>query len=275
MRLRICHEISASFDQPVASAIRTLRMTPRTYDGQYVVDWRIDVDHDCRLSRAFDSYGNIAHDFFLAGPLDSLVLTAVGEVETDDTAGVLQIGERLPVGLFLRETRLTTPDAAIRDLASDMRSAAGANPLDRCHALMKSLHGRVKLRPLAVGDVTCASDETAASVLAAGSGSPAGVAHLFVTAARVLGIPARLVSGYAAFRDDDTPTDAAWVWAEAQVAGLGWVGFDVAHDRCPTDIYVRVASGLDQHGIAFLRGANHGLGAEVLVSKAQVTEVSL
>lgn len=272
MRLRISHEISARFDQPVSSAIRNLRMTPRTYDGQYVVDWRIDVDRDCRLARSFDSYGNITHDFFLAGPLEDLTITAAGEVETDDTAGVLQIGERLPTALFLRETMLTTPDPAIRDLAADLRAASGGNPLDRGHATMKALNGRIKPRPLAVEEVTCLTRETAAEVLKAAEGSPAGLAHLFVALARCMEMPSRVVSGYLA--DGGDKANAAWLWAEVHVTGLGWVGFDVANDRCPTDQYVRVAAGLDQHGVAFLRGAHQGFATEKLASAATVTEVS-
>lgn len=275
MRLRISHAITARFEPAVSSAIRTLRMTPRTYDGQYVVDWRIDVDHDCRLSRAFDSYGNVTHDFFLQGPLNDLAITAEGEVETDDTNGILQIGERLPTGLFLRETDPTTPDAAIRALAADLARGAGANPLDRCHALMTRLAERIDLKPLDAGALTGASTETAAAVMKAEAGTAAGIAHVFVTTARALGIPSRVVSGYVAPEDDEPAADAAAVWAECHIAGLGWVGFDAPRDRCPTERYIRVAAGLDQHGAAFLRGAHHGATTMTMTSGATVTHATL
>jgi hypothetical protein len=49
MRLRIAHSIVRHYDPPAASAIQVLRLTPRNHEGQYVIDWRIDVSADARL----------------------------------------------------------------------------------------------------------------------------------------------------------------------------------------------------------------------------------
>src|SRR5690606_3635746 len=135
MRLRIQHETVYRFDTPAARAIEVLRLTPRGHDGQFVVGWRIDVSRDCRLESTTDPFGNAVHSVTIDGPLDELVITAGGEVETQDLAGVVrgQI-ERMPAMVFLRDTALTEADEAIRTLGAD--AAATPDTLSAMHALM-------------------------------------------------------------------------------------------------------------------------------------------
>ena len=63
MRIRISHETRYRYDTPPTGVIQTLRLTPRNHDGQFVVDWRIDVSADCRLDEHEDAFGNITHTF--------------------------------------------------------------------------------------------------------------------------------------------------------------------------------------------------------------------
>lgn len=272
MRLRITHEIVTRFAPPAGGAIRKLRMTPRTYDGQYVGAWRIDVDHDCRLDRVFDAYGNVVHNFSIPGPIEVLTVTASGEVEVDDTAGVLQTPDRLPEGLFLRESRLTDPDPALRDFARAV-AGDGGNPLDRCHGLMHAIAERITLGDDPPEAVAGVCDLSASKAFAGESCGAVGLSHVFIAAARSVGIPARFVSGYV-FRGDGRDGEAAThVWAEAHVPGLGWVGFDPVARQCPTDAYVRVSAGQDQNGAAFVRGSDTGPSVAEISCRAAVTRV--
>jgi hypothetical protein len=43
MHVRIRHSTVYRYDPPAAGAIQLLRLTPRDYDGQHVVRWRIDL----------------------------------------------------------------------------------------------------------------------------------------------------------------------------------------------------------------------------------------
>ena len=69
--------------------------------------------------------------------------------------------------------------------------------------------------------------------------------HIFIAAARQLGIPARYIGGHFWRADGVTEQEAGHAWAEAYVDNLGWVGFDPANGICTTDAHVRVAVGLD------------------------------
>ena len=51
MRIQISHETIYRYEQPARGVIQTLRLTPRNHDGQYVVNWRIDVSENCQLDQ--------------------------------------------------------------------------------------------------------------------------------------------------------------------------------------------------------------------------------
>jgi transglutaminase-like putative cysteine protease len=260
MRLTIRHETAYTYATPARRAIEILRLTPRGHNGQFVVSWRIDVDKDCRLQRSIDPFGNTLHSFTVEGPLSGLVVTASGSVETQDTSGVLsgQI-ERFPPQVFLRATQLTATDAALHDFAEAVRANAGEGPLAVMHALMAGIRDRLVYDPEKTGSGTGASE-----AFAIGHGVCQDFAHVFIAAARHIGVPARYVSGYLYRRDGQNVQPAGHAWAEALIAGLGWVGFDPANGVSPTDAYVRVAVGLDALGATPVRGAHYGGDGEQL-----------
>ena len=130
------------------------------------------------------------------------------------------------------------------------------------HGLMAATHGAV-----AYETGTTHAFTTAAEAFAQGRGVCQDHAHVFIGLARANNIPARYVTGYL-MADDVSP--AAHAWAEALVPDLGWVGFDAANAKCPTDHYVRVASGLDAAGTAPLRGCRRGGQAEQMTVEVRV-----
>src|SRR5258708_20101457 len=114
MRICVAHETVYRYDARSAGVIQTLRLTPRNHAGQYVVDWRIDVSADCRLEPQEDAFGNIIHAFSAGGPISELRLLAEGEVETQDTAGVVHGAvQPFPPTLFLPPPPLPPPAQAL------------------------------------------------------------------------------------------------------------------------------------------------------------------
>ena len=267
MRIRIAHETVYRYETPAKSVIQTLRLTPRSHDGQHVIGWRIDVDQDVKLSEVEDAFGNIGHVFSAVGSIESLRVTVEGEVETHDRAGMLRgIIERFPASLYLRETPLSAPDDALSDFA---HAAAGGevDALSTCHALMGAIHEALTFDT----DPTHAAT-TAVDAFRMRRGVCQDFTHIFIACARELDIPARYVSGHMHRADGVTVQNAGHAWAEAYVEGYGWVGFDAANDLCPTDAHVRVAMGLDYLGAAPVRGARYGGGGESLDVRIDVSE---
>jgi transglutaminase-like putative cysteine protease len=266
MRIRIAHRNTYSYDPPAASVIQVLRLTPRNHEGQHVMNWRIDVSADVRLAAHEDAYGNITHVFSADGPLDELIVEVDGAVETQNTNGVVRgTVERFGPSLFLRDTGLTQADPAIRDFAQGIRAAKGGEILAELHGLLDRLHEDIAHD---AGDTKVVAN--AAEVFARKRGSPQDLSHIFIGAARSLGIPARYVGGYYGGGGDATADVTAHAWAEAFVPDFGWVAFDPAHGFCPMDSHVRVAIGLDSLGAAQVRGTRYGPGAETLAVAVKV-----
>lgn len=259
MRIHVTHETTYRYATPVTRVTQILHVTPRAHDGQHVVNWRIEVSEDCRLDSQEDAFGNVLHAFSVDGPLDRLSLLVTGEVETQDTHGIVRGAvERFPPALYLRDTPLTHADRAIQDFA---RGVPGSDEdrLGRLHMLMRALHEEVSFDP----DPTHPST-TAAEAFAMRRGVCQDLAHIFIAAARSLGVPSRYVGGYLHRSDGETAQQAGHAWAESLVPDLGWVAFDPTHAMCATDAYVRVAIGLDYLGAAPVRGARYGGEGEQL-----------
>src|SRR6201996_3107314 len=120
MRLRIAHTTTYRYTPPATSVIQILRMTPGSHDGQYVVNWQIDVSTDSRLDMHEDAFGNVTH-VITHGTIETLTITAEGLIETHDSGGLLKgTDERFPPSLFLRGTPLTTPNAAMTSFVREL-----------------------------------------------------------------------------------------------------------------------------------------------------------
>lgn len=260
MRLFIHHRTDYRFSEPQNRLVQLLRLTPASHEGQNVIDWRIDVSCNARLRGGRDGFGNQTSMLYVEGPIEQLSLAVTGEVLTEDRAGM--IGgppETLSPMVYLRPSRLTTASEPILGLAHEV-AAASENALDKVHGLNTAIHRRLRFdkarRPGA---------RDAASAFVEGHGSASDLAHVFIAAARAMGLPARYVSGHV-FRPGKGQewAEAAHAWAEAYVENYGWIGFDPTTDRCPDEAYVRVAIGLDHRDAAPLSGMRTGGGDEKL-----------
>jgi transglutaminase-like putative cysteine protease len=260
MRIRVRHATRYEYDEPAAGVIQVLRVTPSSHDGQDVRSWRVDVDVDGLLRTSRDPFGNVLHIFYADTPLRELTVQVTGEVEVRDTTGVvLGAPEPLAPAIYLRDTPLTAPDAALLDWSAGIE---GPDVLSKLHNLMAALHEHMTFD---AQSTTVTSP--GAEAFRAGHGVCQDYAHIFVAAARHLGIPARYVSGHLARADAGDAIgdqEAAHAWAEAYVPNLGWTGFDATGDTCPDRRYLRVAVGLDYLHAAPVRGARRGGGEERL-----------
>jgi transglutaminase-like putative cysteine protease len=256
MRISISHISEYSYDGPPAPTVQALRLTPTPVSSQTVLSWKIEAPgYDTACSYA-DGFGNRVDVVAASGDLSVVRVVAEGEIETTDTGGVVGwTGEAVSPGAFLRVSPVTALSPEIEAMAAEILQP---DRLSTLHALMNAVSERVAY----VTDSTDAHT-TAAAAFIDGRGVCQDHTHIFITAARSLGIPARYVTGYLLL-DDGAGAAAHHAWAEALLDDIGWVGFDAANNVCPTDRYVRLGAGLDAASAAPIRGVRRGAGGESL-----------
>ncbi len=267
MRIRIRHETRYRYDKPIDLAAQVVRLAPRDHEGQRVLSWRVMDGNRRRLPGFEDGYGNRCHLVTIERRHEESAIVVEGEVETSESAGVVTGAiDTLPPLFYLRQTDATRPDKAIEDLAAT--HAGITDPVERLHRLMLDVRARVVYEVGSTSVVT-----SAAEALARGHGVCQDHAHVLIAAARLLGHPARYVSGYLWDGPRTEPTEASHAWAEVRIDRLGWVGFDAANGVSPTEAYVRVAVGLDYTEAAPVRGIRRGGAAETLAVAVEVQQV--
>jgi transglutaminase-like putative cysteine protease len=268
MRIRVSHEIIHRFAPPARTVNQILRLTPLSFDSQYVLRWRIDVDADGALRGTEDAHGNAVSSYSHHGLIERLVVRAAGEVETTDSAGVVRGAvERLPAEMYLRESPLAHVNGALRDFAAEATKGA-ADPLDSMHRLMSALNETISYHP----DEKDAAGSPA-EAFALTRGRARDFAHIFIACARWLGVPARFISGYRV-GGEGAEQAGAHEWAEAHVSELGWVAFDATAPICPDDRYIRVAIGFDGQDGGMTRSAHSG-GEEKIETAIRVEQAGV
>ncbi|PKB14417.1 transglutaminase-like putative cysteine protease [Novosphingobium kunmingense] len=258
MRLRIEHVTRYSFSRPVVHGLQRLRLTPKNTQGQKVSDWTMDFD-GARVEVEYDDHHhNRTTLVSVNAGVTSVEVRCSGLVETADNHGIIgQISGYMPLWAFLIQTPLTRPGPRVRTIMADIEAPRGET-LQTLHDLSGLVRRHVVYTVGATG-VDTAGEE--AAVL--GKGVCQDHAHIFIGAARALGIPARYVSGYLML-NDRVEQEASHAWVEAYVDHLGWVGFDVSNGISPDERYVRVATGSDYREAAPVTGMSYGAGESLL-----------
>jgi transglutaminase-like putative cysteine protease len=257
MRLTIEHTTHYRFERPAHHSIQYLRLTPRADSSQSVIAWTVTTPG--KIKRWVDGFGNVAHVSVQNGVHDEVPVTVRGEVETIDTCGMLPADDGLPPLMFLRPTRYTDITPTVAAFAEPFRERAeDEGTIAALHAMMLSVHTTLGYRP-GLTDV----DTTASEALEQGLGVCQDHAHLFIACCRVVGAPARYVSGYLYTETEQQKTLGSHAWAEAYIDDkVGWVSFDATNSRSATDAYVRLAVAFDYGGAAPIRGVRKGGGIE-------------
>jgi transglutaminase-like putative cysteine protease len=266
VKLVVRHQTIYRYSAATSRIVLMLRLRPADFGGQKVLSWNVSVDDVAADRFTPNAWGDFEAVFQHREPASEIHIVASGMVDTTDCAGVVSGLKRdVPPGVFLRATPLTAPEDAIVALG---QNAQGNTILSRLHSLSALVRDAVTYRS---GVTTSAS--TASEALALGQGVCQDHAHIFASAARTMGIPARYVVGYLMTSDEADALHETHGWAEAYVDGLGWVGFDATNGVCTTQSYVRLCCGLDAHAAAPIKGSIFGAGqigidADVLISEA-------
>ncbi len=266
MLLTIKHTTTYEYDAPVDYGLQQLRLTPKERDGQKVVRWNIDIEGGKKELSFSDHHANVVDLVSLIPGHDKIIIRCSGEIDVAETSGVIGLHRGfMPLGAFLQPTPLTRPGEQVRALVKELGSEFEGD-IARGHALSALI---IKRMPYEIGRTN--AETTAEQALQSGAGVCQDHAHVFLAAMRLLGHPARYVSGYLLMNDREDQ-DATHAWAEAHMEGLGWIGFDVSNGYSPDDRYVRVATGLDYSDASPVSGMRYGPSTEAMTVQLHVQQ---
>jgi transglutaminase-like putative cysteine protease len=249
MKLEVVHSTHYRYSAPIAETVMEVRLQPMDGNGQRCMDFKLEVSSGIKPHSYRDGYGNNVHYFNLVRPHTRLSVVSRSVVDTGLELDA-DPGEAL-VQDFLRFRSPVKDVPGVRELALRHPVAdPGSGPAVE-HALdeLTLTISREFAYDRAVTNVYSAVDE----VLELRAGVCQDFAHLFIAAARSMGVPARYVSGYI-HASGSSVASASHAWAEGWIPGRGWVGYDATRPVRTTENHVRLAVGRDYSDAAPTRG---------------------
>ena len=260
MLLKIEHHTHYSYSDFVNYTIQHLRLTPSSEFGQYVRRWDIKVKGE--LHPFQDAFKNTSHRLIVSEPHQDIDIIAMGEVETGLDRKNDQ--EHLPLGIFLRKTKLTEANLKLTRFAHKFKTL-NEKQNNALESMMHEILHQVEYIKGATRVTTTASEAFQLK-----KGVCQDHAHIFIACCHALNLPARYVSGYMFTEDGHLMQSHAWadVWLEHD----GWQSFDVSNGCRVNDLYVRLAIGLDYKSASPVVGVRLGGGSEGMASSVIINQ---
>lgn len=292
MRLEVLHETRYDYAAPVSLAHHLAHLRPIDDAHQRLLDFALEVDPpQSHQHIGRDWVGNFERHFSLAQPHRSLCVQARSRVEVSARFTDLRVSEGPPWeplaaqlryvagGSYTPELEFAMPSPFVPRLMPLRDYAAASFPPDCPLAegavdLMHRVHADFAYRSRST-DI----DTPLIEVWNRKRGVCQDFAHLMAGALRMLGLPARYVSGYllthapqggAAMQGADASHAWVQVWCPGTPgvpstgAGAGWLDLDPTNDLVPDTGHVRLAVGRDFGDVTPLRGVIRGGGTHSL-----------
>ena len=271
MKFEIVHSTRYRYSGPIAETVMEVRLQPMDGNGQRCVDFRLELSHGVKARTYVDGFGNHVHYFNLVRPHSGFGVVGRSTVETglslDDDPGEELVHD------FLRFRSPVKDIEGVREIARRHPVEDPSSPDSVVRALddLTLTISREFAYDTTVTNVYSVVDD----VLTLKAGVCQDFAHLFIAAARAMGVPARYVSGYIHLpKWGSKATTASHAWAEAWVAGRGWIGFDATHPVRTTPHHVRLAVGRDYTDAAPTRGVYVGSAGGTMTISVKTRSVA-
>jgi transglutaminase-like putative cysteine protease len=251
-----------AYDGPVRDLDHRLVVIPRNQHGSarrrlYSLD--VSTPH-ARTTVGRNRLGNVSARIRIPDIASSVCFEVAAVVERVGSVVDAQVPKAaLTDRRLLASTRRTAPDDAIRTAA---HAHASRDPLATAERLCAYVHGAISYQFGATSVST-----TAAQALAGGRGVCQDSAHVMLSMCRVLGIPARYVSGHL------MGEGGTHAWTEVIVADgdrARAVAFDPCNGRRAGSSYLTVAVGRDYGDVAPTSGTYEGSAGGRLTATKRV-----
>lgn len=280
-RLHITHRTSYAYNGTATTSYNEARMTPATDAQQITLESSIAIIPRQAVATTYrDYWGTRVTSFDVHVPHETLEVLATATVEVHrseprlaedelvDWARMESLDTVHEFSDFLPQTRLSEPGEGARERARGLRAA---RPHETARNVLEWLDDAMSYQP-GVTAVTSGAEEA----LATGKGVCQDLAHIGIGMMRVLGIPARYVSGYIHPRPSAGVGTAvagqshAWLeWWDG-----AWHTWDPTNSTPAGDLHVLVGRGRDYRDVTPLKGIVSGGQGSTLTVEVRMTQLA-
>jgi len=254
--LSFAFETNLEFVEPVEEHAFLLRCVPLQKEEQQLLSFMLNISpFSGKVACGTDGFGNRTYSGYVPEPHGFFSYQVTGRVRRDDERRVSEE----PLNCYRYNSPLTQPNRALTDFLSSLDLSGSL--LEKAAQLSQAVHTYFAYEPGST-DITTSAEEA----FSLGQGVCQDYTHVFVTLARLLGLPARYVSGL------PLGDGASHAWAEVWHEGL-WYGFDPTRNQTVDEGYIKLCVGRDYQDCPIERGIFKGLTEQKQTSFMKVTEL--
>jgi Transglutaminase-like enzymes, putative cysteine proteases len=275
--LEIIHTTGYSYSSSVTDSFNEIRMNPLYTPQQLIRERLLKIEPKPWSYSYIDYWGTNVTAFELHEPHDKLTVTVTTCVDVDPVPSrrsELRLDE---VGRYydrwneyLQLTPAVSPGADLADMVRDI--AARETTVDGIALAVGMLIHDEMTYETGSTEVTAKAEDAWSSR----KGVCQDFSHLMIGALRILGIPARYVSGYilpdreAPVGESVTGESHAWVqWFNGE-----WFSFDPTNNLIPGELHVMVGQGREYSDVAPLRGMFTGQASSEMFVSVEMKRLS-
>ena len=269
-RFKIHHVTKYSYRNPVIDSANQIILFPLRDDHQELVKQKLSITGDPFVERYTDYYGNEVGLFMHSEPHTELVIDSKIEVVTyareaprDDISKEEQwehlISLHNEIGFidFFTIERLENMDE-VRKVVIEYDHKL--TPLAVAILLTEYVYNEFQY----ITGITSV-ETTLDEVWNLKAGVCQDFAHMLLVMLRMIGIPARYVSGYICPNKNGMRGEGAThAWVEAYIPYYGWLGLDPTNNCIANDMHVRLAVGRNFSDCSPVKGSYKGTSQHVL-----------
>jgi transglutaminase-like putative cysteine protease len=255
-RLSVRHLTRYTYDAPVERSTHRTHLRPIDDWRQTVMQYKLNITPEVPLIEYEDVFGNWASRFEINKPYTELTIEATSMVELVDVDpfafASLPIRPQLPLVWMPWEHRMLEPYLepaelpdtqlqALYDYAMQFVTRNNGDLMETLFAINLALYREYEY-------VQGCTDvgTTPFEVYVTKKGVCQDFSNLFITMARLLGIPARYVCGYIFTGNsghERARSDESHAWVQLYIPNIGWKGFDPTNGVLPQRSHIRVGYG--------------------------------
>jgi transglutaminase-like putative cysteine protease len=270
-QFKIHHVTRYTYETPVRDSANQVMLFPLKDEYQEVLKQDLTITGEPPLNVYKDYYGNDVGSFMYSESHEEMVidskvdvitksreLPAINEAIEEQWEHLQSIRFQIPYIDFLKPEMNDVIDEIKR--TAPLEASRSLTPLDAAQQLNKYVYHQFKY----IKGVTTV-ETTPDEIWKLKAGVCQDFAHILLVMLRIMGIPARYVSGYICPNQNGMRGEGAThAWTEAWMPSCGWLGLDPTNNCLANDLHVRLAVGRSFNDCSPVKGTYKGPGNHTL-----------